>query len=285
MEHPCIMTIKVKRKQRTPQTPDAIVGEARTILDEALDRINPKPSRKTWKPMAEGLARTKGLLNYFQEYLEDNEDQVGWEWATLWICHALAAEGGDVLFADRVYQVLAAEYEHDYLTELARARMCRDFTGEYFLARDHFQRALALWPEGYEVHYQLGILYDLLGMPEYAFAFAEVAHSKAEQFEDSAFRHQARVSYNMAVAMWQAARPYGDIKAYLRRALDEWPEYERAQKLLEALPDNDEADPKGRNSMQRLTEDIRKNLNAPSYVVVEPDNDDSDDEDDEDSDD
>jgi len=267
------MAIKVKRKRRTPEakpTATTLDGESREILDEALERINPKPDRKTWKPMAEGLARAKGILDYFHVFVEEQQDKLGWEWATLWICHALAAEGGDIEFSNRVYNVLKTEFQTDYLTELSRARLCRDFTAEYFLSRDHFLAARNLWPEGYEVHYQLGILYDMLGVPEFAFAFAELAHEKTEQFGDDAFKHKARVSYNQAVAMWQAARPYGDIKAYLRRALDEWPGYERAEKLIQALPDNDEADPKGRSSMQRLTEDIQRSMNAPSYYVIEP---------------
>ncbi|MEO1268784.1 MAG: hypothetical protein AAFX99_11845, partial [Myxococcota bacterium] len=107
-------------------------------------------------------------------------------------------------------------------------------------------------------------------MPEYAFAMADRAYGLAEQFGDASYKLKARISFNQAVAMWQAARPYGDIKAYLRRALDDWPEYERAERFLDSLPDDDDADPRGRSAMQRFTDDIRKNMQQPTYQIIEP---------------
>jgi hypothetical protein len=217
--------------------------------------------------MARGLAQQKGIEAYFDQYLKDNAEAVGWEWATLWICHALVSEAGGVESANDFYEVLIKEWPRNYLTELCQGRMQRDFSGEYFVARDLMKYALALNPEGCEAMYQLGVLYDLIGVPEYAFAFAQRAYEVAEQFGEGAGNLKARISYNQAVAMWQAARPYGDIKAYLHRAIEDWPQYDRARQLLSDLPDNDELDPKGRNAMQRLSEDVRKSMAHPLYEL------------------
>ena len=165
---------------------------------------------------------------------------------------------------------LIENFPRDYFSELSRGRMMRDFEAEYFQARDHFMFASTLWPENCEAYFQMGILYDLLGMPEYAFASEENAFQNAHHFGEGSNKLRAQISFNQAVAMWQAARPYGDIKAYLHRAIEEWPEYERAKNFLASLPEDNEADPKGRNAMQRFTEDVRSSMNRPSFHIVEP---------------
>lgn len=268
---------KIKRKKRrSGQRGQAapvvagLEGPAREVLDEALARIMPRPDATNWLPMVRGLARQKGIETYMEGFLKEHADTLSWEWSALWICHTHLAENGLMDETLKMYEVLIEHYPRNYLTELSQGRMFRDYLGEYVVARDHMRFAAALWPDGCEANYQLGILYDLLGMPEFAFNFAERAYDHADQFGESAYKLKARVSFNMAVAMWQAARPYGDIKAYLRRALDDWPEYDRAQKFLDSLPENDDADPKGRNAMQRFTDDVRQQMNQPSYVIVEP---------------
>ena len=267
------MAIKVKRKRRgrgssAPQS--TLTGEAEEVLNRALERIQPRPDRKTWKLMVMGLARQRAIETYMEEFLEEHVEKVGWEWGALWITHIHIAEHGLVDEAMEMYQLLAETFPLNYMTEMSQSRLHRDFTGEYYVARDHINVAQTLWPDGCEAFYQAGILYDLMGVPEYAFAMADRAYGLADQFGDTSYKLKARISFNQAVAMWQAARPYGDIKAYLRRALEDWPEYERAQNFLDSLPEDDEADPRGRSAMQRFTDDIRRNMQQPSYQIIEP---------------
>lgn len=282
------MGIKIKHKSRhrrsaapeTPEQPQApvatrasetiLTGEALEVLEEAASRLNPRPDVGNWKKMARGLAVQKSVEGYFDRFVDEHRESVGWDWATLWICHTFLCEAGLIEAAERIYKVMIEFFPRDYHTELCYGRMCRDFKGEYFDARDHMRYAASLWNEGCEAYYQMGILYDLLGMPKFAFAMEERAMELADQFGESSYKLKAQLAFNQAVAMWQAARPYGDIKAYLRHALKEWPEYERAQKFLDSLPEDDEADPKGRSAMQRLSDDVRQNMNRPSYHIIEP---------------
>ena len=182
----------------------------------------------------------------------------------------MLCEAGLLEAATEIYEVLVEHFPRDYFTELCRGRMMRDFVGEYFQARDHMRYAMTLWPEGCEAAFQLGILYDLLGMPDYAFAVEEHAYQFADQFGETAHRLRAQISFNQAVAMWQAARPYGDTKAYLRRALEDWPEYERAQSFLDSLPEDDQSDPRGRTEMQRFADDMKRSAHLPSVSLLEP---------------
>lgn len=260
---------KIKRKQRKGAARTGLQGEAKRVLEEALQRMNPRPDATNWKKMARGLASQKHLGSYFDSFVQENRTQVGWEWGTLWICHGVLCEAGLIQQAHEMYQVIVDNFPRDYFTEMARGRMLRDLCGEYFQARDHLRTATSLWPEGCEAYFQLGILYDLLGMPEFAFASEERAYQLADGFGDQAPRLRAQISFNQGVAMWQAARPYGDIKAYLRRALENMPDYDRAAKFLENLPDDDEADPRGRNAMQRFSDDMRKNMNRTKLDVAE----------------
>lgn len=278
------MKIKIKHKNRrrrgsakadaakaAPARTTALEGEALEVLERAASRLNPRPDAANWKKMARGLATQKNLTEYFESFTRDHQDQVGWDWATLWICHTFICEAGMAEEAHEIYRVLIEHFPRDYHTELSYGRMLRDHVGEYFDARDHLRYATILWPEGCEAFYQIGILYDLLGMPEYAFGMEQRAYELADQFGETAYRLKAQLSFNQAVAMWQAARPYGDTKAYLRRALDHWPDYDRAEKFLESLPEDDDADPKGRSAMQRLTDDVKQDMNKPSYYIIEPD--------------
>ena len=247
-----------------------IKSEHRPVLESALERISPKPDARTWQQMVMGLARQRAIDPYVEAFINANGKALNWEWGALWICHIHLAEAGIVEDAVKMYEVLST-FPTNYMTELSHGRLHRDFTAEYIVAREHLGSAQQLWPEGCEGFYQLGILYDLLGMPEYAFGFAEKAYERADQYGETSYKLKARISFNQAVAMWQAARPYGDIKAYLRRALEDWPDYERASGFLESLPEDDEADPKGRSAMQRFTDDVRRNMQRPSYQIIEPD--------------
>ena len=273
------MAIKIKHKGRKGRKgrqsgalKSTLTGDAQRVLGSALTRLNPRPNVGNWKKMARGLASQKGLKDHFDDFAAANEEKLGWEWATLWICHTFLCEAGLMDDAEEMYGVLAGSFPRDYHTELTFGKMCRDHKAEYFQARDHMRFATTLWPEGCEAYYHLGILYDLLGMPEYAFAMEEQAFGLADDYYGgTSYKIKAQLSFNQAVAMWQASRPYGDIKAYLRRALKEWPDYERAERFLDSLPDDDESDPKGRSAMQRLTDDVRKNMNRPAYQIIEPD--------------
>ncbi len=273
------MAIKIKHKGRrrakvqgTPAvaaSETALEGDDLRVLQEAQARLNPRPNAGSWKKMARGLAVQKNFEEGFDELIEEHGEELGWDWATLWICHTFICEVGQIEVADELYRVLSTHFPRDYHTELCFGKLCRDFKGEYFQARDHMRFATVLW-EGCEAFYHLGILYDLMGMPEFAFAMEERAFELADNHGQVTYKLKAQLSFNQAVAMWQAARPYGDIKAYLRRALVEWPEYDRAERFLNSLPDDDEADPRGRSSMQRLTDDVRKNMNRPAYHIIEP---------------
>jgi tetratricopeptide (TPR) repeat protein len=176
---------------------------------------------------------------------------------------------GHVGFVQDLYETLVAHYPRDYYTEFQHGRFCREFLGEYFEARNHLRYATVIYPDGLDAYFQLGLLYDLLGMPELAFQFEEQAYELAKVADDELYKLRAHLSFNQAVAMWQASRPYGDIKAYLNRALDEWPEYERAQGFLESLPEDNDLDPRGRYAMQRFADDVRKN--RPAFQIIDPD--------------
>jgi hypothetical protein len=263
------MAKRIKRKARRGAAKIGLQGDARRVLEQALERMEPKPTPATWKRMARGMAAQKNVATYFDSFTREKSANVGWEWGTLWITHGVLCEAGMVEAATEIYEVMTEHYPRDYFTEMSRGRMLRDFVAEYFQARDHLRMAMQLWPEGCEAAFQLGILYDLLGMPDYAFAVEELAYQNADQFGENAGRLRGQISFNQAVAMWQAARPYGDIKAYLRRAMEDWPEYDKPQSFLESLPDDDEADPRGRTAMQRFSDDMRHSANRPSFLMSE----------------
>ncbi len=261
---------KIKRKARQGAAKIGLQDDARRVLEQCLERMEPKPTPAIWKRMARGMAVQKHLGPYFDNFVREHSKSVNWEWGTLWITHAILSEAGVSEPATEIYQVLVENFPRDYFTELTRGRMLRDFEGEYFAARDHMRYAMTLWPDGCEAAFQLGILYDLLGMPDYAFAVEEHAYQRADQFGDTAHKLKAQISFNQAVAMWQAARPYGDAKAYLRRALEDWPEYERAQAFFDSLPEDDQSDPRGRSEMQRFSDDMRRSANRPGFTLEQP---------------
>jgi tetratricopeptide (TPR) repeat protein len=261
------MSKKIKRKSREGAAKTGLQGDARKVLEQAVERMEPKPTPATWKRMARGMASQKHVEAYFDQFVREESAQVSWEWGTLWITHGVLCEAGLVDVAGEIYQVMVENFPRDYFTEMSRGRMLRDFTASYFEARDHLRMAVELWPEGCEAAFQLGILYDLLGMPDYAFAVEEMAYQSAGQFGETANRLRAQISFNQAVAMWQASRPYGDIKAYLRRALEEWPEYDKPQGFLASLPEDDESDPRGRTAMQRFSDDMRQSANRPTFLI------------------
>lgn len=272
------MAIKIKHKgrkgRRSGSVKTKLSGDAKRVLDNALRRLNPRPNSGNWQKMAKSLASQKGLQTYIDGFIDQHGTALGWEWSSLWICHTFLCEAGQIEHSEEIYQTLVDLYPRDYHTELTRGKMFRDHKAEYFQARDHMRFAASLWPQGCEAYYHLGILYDLLGMPEFAFAMEEQAFGLVdEHYSGIGYKIKAQLSFNQAVAMWQASRPYGDIKAYLRRAIKEWPDYERAERFLNGLPENDEQDPRGRSTMQRLTDDVRKNMNRPAYQIIEPDKD------------
>lgn len=260
---------KIARKVRQGAAKTGLQGEAKAVLDEALSRMDPQPTPATWKKMARGLAVQRRLEKYFDAFTKEQGESLSWEWGALWICHAVLCEVGLMEPTSQMYRVLTENFPSDYATELSRGRLLRDHEGDYFGAREHFKEAMELWPKGYEAPFHLGILYDLMGVPEYAFVAAEQAFQNAEQVGEGVAKLKAQISFNQAVAMWQAARPYGDIKAYLYRAMEFQADYERAKKFLESLPDDDEADPKGRSAMQRFSEDMRRSAYQPSASYVE----------------
>ncbi len=263
------MGLKTKRKaRRGGGRRSKLTGKGRELLGRALAAINPAPTNSNWKALVSAVGKDYRLQSYTDGLLAQNP-QLDREWAALWVAHGASCMQGQVEFANDLYAILIENYPRDYYTEFQRGRFCREYLAEYFDARAHLRFAVALYPDGIDAYFQLGLLYDLLGMPEYAFQFEEQAYQKAKEAGSELYKLRAHLSFNQAVAMWQASRPYGDIKAYLNRALDEWPEYERASNFLESLPEDNDLDPRGRYSMQRFTDDVKQN--RPAFQIIDPD--------------
>ena len=263
------MGIKTKRKARRGGARKTnLKGAARELLGRALAAINPGPTASNWKGLVASVAKDYRLDKYAASHLAAHP-QLDRDWAALWVAHGASCQQGQVEFANALYGALIENFPRDYYSEFQRGRFCREYLAEYFDARAHLRFATTLYPDGVDAYFQLGLLYDLLGMPEYAFQFEEQAYQKAKEAGDELYKLRAHLSFNQAVAMWQASRPYGDIKAYLNRALDEWPDYERAQSFLNSLPEDNDLDPRGRYAMQRFTDDVRQN--RPAFQIIDPD--------------
>lgn len=263
------MGLKTKRKgRRSSARRSKLKGHARELLGRALAAINPQPTNSNWQSLVRAVGKDYRIEKYAANHIKANP-QLDREWAALWVAHGAACMQGQVEFANDLYAVLVELFPRDYYTEFQRGRFCREYLAEYFDARAHLRYAVALYPDGIDAYFQLGLLYDLLGMPEYAFQFEEQAYQKAKEVGEELYKLRAHLSFNQAVAMWQASRPYGDIKAYLNRALDEWPDYERAQNFLNSLPEDNDLDPRGRYSMQRFADDVRQN--RPAFQIIDPD--------------
>ena len=263
------MAIKMKRSARRSGRRSQLKGKARDNLNRAIAAINPRPTDNNWPQLVASVGKEYRLDNYLRNLLRQHGNRLERDWAALWVAHGAASMQGQIEFANDLYETLCDNYPQDYYTEFQRGRFCREHLAEYFMARNHLRLATNLYPDGLDAYFQLGLLYDLLGMPEYAFQFEEQAYERAKAAGDELYKLRAHLSFNQAVAMWQASRPYGDIKAYLNRALDEWPEYDRARSFLDSLPEDNDLDPRGRYSMQRFADDVRQN--KPAFQIIDPD--------------
>jgi len=179
----------------------------------------------------EKLQSPPSLLDYFREYM--NSDAITLEWGCLMFLFIEADADGDVHSLERYYNFLR-EYPPNYLLEAAMAHLEFRYYGKFFKAKEGFLRALGLKPNDAHCYYNLGLLYNLLGVFDKSISSYESA-ALYSQNSDKPAELRARSLYNIAAIKLNLNNDRRGAKLLLKESLEVMPDYELARKALMSL--------------------------------------------------
>ena len=63
---------KIKRKARRGVAKIGLQDEAKRVLEQCLERMEPKPTPAIWKRMARGMAEQKNVGGYFDDFVREH---------------------------------------------------------------------------------------------------------------------------------------------------------------------------------------------------------------------
>lgn len=181
----------------------------------------------------EELEYPLSLLDYFKDYMARNKDVITLNWGCLIFLFIKADQEKDVSDIERYYRLLE-KYPVNWFTEVVMAELELRYYGNLFKAKDRFYRALKLRPNDAHCHYNLGLVYHLLG----------VFDKSAEHYEKAVIHHKnankpsevkARSLFNLASYKINIEHDYKEAKKLLNDALREMPDYPQAKHALRQI--------------------------------------------------
>jgi len=181
----------------------------------------------------EELKSPPSLLDYFKDYMAGNEDIITLEWGCLFFLFMKANQEKDVSRIERYYKLLK-KYPLNWFTEVRVAKLELRYYGNLFKAKDRFYRALKLKPNDAYCHYNLGLVYYLLGVFE----------KSVEHYKNAVIHHKnaynpgelkARSLFDLAVYKINREHNYKGAKKLLKDALREMPDYPQAKDVLRQI--------------------------------------------------
>lgn len=210
-----------KKKSRLEKLLARIKSEHNISLNEGNYRTR----------ILEKLQSPPSLLDYFRKYMKG--DEITLEWGCLMFLFIDADKHGDVHSIERYYNSLKG-YPPNYLVEFAMARLEFRYYGKFFKAKEGFLRALELKPNDAHCYYNLGLLYNLLGIFDVSISNYENAALYSQNSNVPA-ELKARSLYNIAAMKLNINNDRRSAKLLLEETLEAMPDYELARQALRSL--------------------------------------------------
>lgn len=181
----------------------------------------------------EELESPPSLLDYFNDYMEKNKATLTLEWGCLMFLFIKADREKYAPDIEKYYKLLE-RYPPNSFVETAMADLQLRYYGNLFKAKEGFLTGLELKPDAAYCHYNLGLVYHLLGVFDKSF----------EHYEKAAINYQtankpkevkARSLYNLAVFKINVEHDYEGAKRLLKEALAVMPKYPEAKRALKQI--------------------------------------------------
>lgn len=207
---------------------DKYVSEIRQKYNIELNEENYK------QVIIDEIKATKSMLDYFNDYINNNANIVCFEWACIMFLFIKHIERRDVDGLEKYYKLLAMKYPKNYIVESYMADMELEYYGDVFKAKDRYIKALDFKPEDVDSYYNLGNIYSLLGVPEKSIEYYEKAIKNCEQ-ADRPEELKAKALYNVATFYINSFEDKEKATELLEESLQIFPKYERAASALKYL--------------------------------------------------
>lgn len=181
----------------------------------------------------EELESPPSLLDYFRDYMEKNKATLTLEWGCLMFLFIKADEEKYAPDIVKYYKLLET-YPPNWFTEVGLAELQLRYYGNIFKARDGFLKCLELKPDDAHCHYNLGLVYHLLGVFDKSFEYykkAVINYQTANKPKEI----KARSLYNLAVFKINVEQDYEEAKRFLTEALAVMPRYPEAKRALKQM--------------------------------------------------
>lgn len=173
------------------------------------------------------------LCNYFKQYIDTNKDKINVLWALEMFLFVRASEKKDVEEVEN-YSKRLKIYADNYYVEYVLADMSLRYYGNLFESKEKFLKALSLKENDPMAHYNLGYIYNLLGMFEKSLENYEKASVFSEDAPDGKDL-KVKALYNMAKYYLIVKNDEEKVKDLLNELLEINPDYNNARQMLDSL--------------------------------------------------
>lgn len=179
------------------------------------------------------VEKNTSLYNYFKQYIDNNKDNLNVLWALEMLLFIRASEKKDVEEVEN-YSKRLKIYADNYYIEYVLADMGLRYYGNLFESKERFLKALALKGNDPMAHYNLGYIYNLLGM----FDKSLENYQKSSFFSDDAPNGEelkVKALYNMAKHYLIVKNDDEKAEIVLNEVLEINPDYNNARYMLDSL--------------------------------------------------
>lgn len=177
------------------------------------------------------------LQNYFNDYIQKNNEALDLEWGCLMYLFMKSAEKKDVTGVEEFYKKLKS-YPENYFVEYILGDINLMYYGNIFESKDRFAKALELKENDSNCYYDLGFIYNLLGVFEKSLECFNKAVYYSENVDDSK-EIKLKSLHNIAVYYITVDNDYERAEEILNNILEEDPDYDRAMATLRALKEEE----------------------------------------------
>ncbi|MBM7871052.1 tetratricopeptide (TPR) repeat protein [Clostridium pascui] len=179
------------------------------------------------------VEKNTSLHNYFKQYIEENKDKLDVLWALEMFLFIRASEKKDVEAVEN-YSKRLKIYADNYYTEYVLADMGLRYYGNIFESKERFLKSLELKKNDSMSYYNLGYIYNLLGM----FDKSLENYQKSSFFSDEAPNGEelkVKALYNMAKHYLIVKNDDEKSEIVLNEVLAINPDYSNARQMLASL--------------------------------------------------
>lgn len=167
----------------------------------------------------------KELTKYFTKYMSE-EEGLDKDWATVMYLFVKASKDKNVTLTEEYYKGLKS-YKSNYYVEFVLGDINLMYYGNLFEAKERFAKAIALKEDDAAAHYNLGFIYNLLGI----FSKSLEHYNKAIYFNENSV-NPSNIKLN---ALYNVGIHYATVEK----------ENEKAEEIFESIlkedPDNKNA--------------------------------------------